>query len=215
MLTMVRRHGAGLALPSRSPSVSSSSSAWAVPAAMSSTWLPKRPSSKFTPMTATSFMSTTRFARRAPLPVTTSLPIQKRSNTSMVSIQNYGVASSRIRSMSTPQTLTHSVMPTSFSFASTTDLRRPSSLKKLEEFGCSFIDVGVGLSQDEALGGILRVTTSTPVKRDHVHSKHRIPLSEGLDERNMIMTDTFRRQNLTHIRQIPAVSGRGSCFCPP
>jgi hypothetical protein len=57
-------------------------------------------------------------------------------------------------------------------------------LEKLEEFGRSFIDVGMGIFvRDEALGGILRVTTSTPAKRDHVRHKRRIPLSKA-DERN-------------------------------
>jgi hypothetical protein len=56
-------------------------------------------------------------------------------------------------------------------------------IKKLEEFGRSFIDVGMGLFlQDGALSGILRVTTSTPAKRDHVRSKKRIPLSKADDE---------------------------------
>ena len=33
-----------------------------------------------------------------------------------------------------------------------------------------FVDVGMGLElNDGSLGGILRVTTSTPGKRDHVH----------------------------------------------
>jgi len=42
---------------------------------------------------------------------------------------------------------------------------------KLEEIGASFVDVGIGLQLDEgSLGGILRVTTSTPEKREHVHS---------------------------------------------
>jgi hypothetical protein len=57
-------------------------------------------------------------------------------------------------------------------------------LEKLEEFGRSFIDVGMGIFlQDGALGGILRITTSTPAKRDHVRGKRRIPLSKE-DERN-------------------------------
>lgn len=55
-------------------------------------------------------------------------------------------------------------------------------LEKLEEFGCSFIDVGMGIFlQEEALGGILRVTTSTPAKHDHVRGKQRIPLSKAHD----------------------------------
>ncbi len=38
----------------------------------------------------------------------------------------------------------------------------------LESFGKPFIDVGLGVSQsDGVLGGIVRVTTSTPEKRDH------------------------------------------------
>jgi len=42
--------------------------------------------------------------------------------------------------------------------------------EKLEAMGASFVDVGMGLELDEgSLGGILRVTTSTPEKRDHVH----------------------------------------------
>lgn len=42
--------------------------------------------------------------------------------------------------------------------------------KKLESLGVSFIDVGMGLELvDDSLGGILRVTTSTPEKRDHVY----------------------------------------------
>jgi hypothetical protein len=43
-------------------------------------------------------------------------------------------------------------------------------VEKLEAMGASFIDVGMGLELDEgSLGGILRVTTSTPEKRGHVH----------------------------------------------
>ena len=43
-------------------------------------------------------------------------------------------------------------------------------VEKLVAMGASFVDVGMGLELDEgSLGGILRVTTSTPAKRDHVH----------------------------------------------
>ena len=43
-------------------------------------------------------------------------------------------------------------------------------IAKLEAIGASFIDVGMGLQLDDgSLGGILRVTTSTPAKRDHIH----------------------------------------------
>ena len=51
---------------------------------------------------------------------------------------------------------------------------------KLEEWGTPFIDVGMGVDlTDDALGGILRVTTSTVQKREHVKAKHRIPFSDG------------------------------------
>jgi hypothetical protein len=41
---------------------------------------------------------------------------------------------------------------------------------RLEAIGAAFIDVGMGLELvDGSLGGILRVTASTPEKRDHVH----------------------------------------------
>ncbi|SFL69442.1 ThiF family protein [Desulfomicrobium norvegicum] len=42
-------------------------------------------------------------------------------------------------------------------------------IEKLEAIGASFIDVGMGLELSEgSLGGILRITASTPEKRDHV-----------------------------------------------
>lgn len=42
---------------------------------------------------------------------------------------------------------------------------------KLEALGVPFIDVGMGLElSNGSLGGILRVTTSTPAKRDHIHA---------------------------------------------
>ena len=50
---------------------------------------------------------------------------------------------------------------------------------KLEEIGTAFVDVGMGLELNNgSLGGILRVTTSTPEKRDHVH-QGRIPFAGG------------------------------------
>lgn len=52
-------------------------------------------------------------------------------------------------------------------------------IDKLEAIGASFIDVGMGLQLDGgSLGGILRVTASTPAKRSHVHAG-RIPLEGG------------------------------------
>lgn len=42
-------------------------------------------------------------------------------------------------------------------------------IQKLEQMGVSFVDVGMGLELVHgSLGGILRVTASTPTKRDHV-----------------------------------------------
>lgn len=44
-------------------------------------------------------------------------------------------------------------------------------IEKLETLGIGFIDVGMGLELvDGSLGGILRVTLSTPEKRDHIHN---------------------------------------------
>lgn len=41
----------------------------------------------------------------------------------------------------------------------------------LESIGASFVDVGMGLELvDGSLGGIIRVTASTPAKRDHAHN---------------------------------------------
>jgi hypothetical protein len=43
-------------------------------------------------------------------------------------------------------------------------------VEKLEALGFSFVDAGMGLELNEgSLGGILRVTASTPEKREHVH----------------------------------------------
>lgn len=45
-------------------------------------------------------------------------------------------------------------------------------VEKLEEFGNSFIDVGMGIElSNGSLGGIVRVTTSTPAKRDHLRDR--------------------------------------------
>ena len=52
-------------------------------------------------------------------------------------------------------------------------------VRTLEENGAPFVDVGMGLELDDgSLGGILRVTASTPEKRDHVH-QGRIPFTGG------------------------------------
>jgi len=55
-------------------------------------------------------------------------------------------------------------------------------VEKLQEFGVPFVDVGMGVNQNDGmLGGILRVTTGTSVKHNHVGT--RIPFAEG-DEHN-------------------------------
>lgn len=55
-------------------------------------------------------------------------------------------------------------------------------VEKLEEFGIPFIDVGIGVNLvDDALFGIIRVTTSTVEQRDHVGAKSRISFSDGDD----------------------------------
>ena len=62
------------------------------------------------------------------------------------------------------------------------DKGKPKRLivEKLEELGTPFIDVGMGVELvDEALHGILRITTSTDKKREHVRGKNRIPFSDG------------------------------------
>ena len=53
-------------------------------------------------------------------------------------------------------------------------------IEKLEQLGTSFIDVGMGVELvDGKLQGVVRVTGSTPNKRDHVRGKRRIALTGG------------------------------------
>jgi hypothetical protein len=60
------------------------------------------------------------------------------------------------------------------------DLKDPI-MNTLEQAGISFIDVGMGLQiKDGALTGILRATTSTPAKRDHVRGNHRVSFAPAL-----------------------------------
>jgi hypothetical protein len=65
-------------------------------------------------------------------------------------------------------------------------------VEKLEEFNLPFVDVGMGIQlNDEALGGILRITTSTPKKRDHLRS--RVSFADGVGgneyDRNIQIAD--------------------------
>ena len=56
---------------------------------------------------------------------------------------------------------------------------------KLEEFNIPFIDVGMGIELTEnALGGILRVTTSTAQRRDHFRSRVSFEDTPGDDDYN-------------------------------
>jgi len=53
-------------------------------------------------------------------------------------------------------------------------------VEKMEALGIPFVDVGMGVQLiDNALLGILRVTTSTVKKRDHVRNKQRTSFSDG------------------------------------
>ena len=57
---------------------------------------------------------------------------------------------------------------------------------KLEEFGIPFIDVGMGVylvKEKAALGGVLRVTTSTVYQREH--AKNRVSFAEETDHNNV------------------------------
>jgi hypothetical protein len=49
-------------------------------------------------------------------------------------------------------------------------------VKRLEAWGTSFIDVGMGLYEvDGVIAGLVRTTASTAHQRDHVWDKHRLP----------------------------------------
>jgi hypothetical protein len=50
----------------------------------------------------------------------------------------------------------------------------------LEKQGVPFVDVGMGIELiDDGLTGLVRVTASTPDKRDHVRDNHRISFKDG------------------------------------
>jgi hypothetical protein len=65
-------------------------------------------------------------------------------------------------------------------------------VEKLEEFNIPFTDVGMGIqSSGDALGGIVRVTTSTAQKRDHFRSRVSFADAPGDDDyhRNIQIAD--------------------------
>ena len=79
-------------------------------------------------------------------------------------------------------------------------------VEKLEEFGIPFVDIGMGVELvDDSLIGVLRVTTSTEAKRDHVRSKNRIAFTgdgrEDLYSRNA--EDSVRREFLAALEDNP------------
>lgn len=56
-------------------------------------------------------------------------------------------------------------------------------MRTLEASAISFIDVGMGVQQASgSLTGILRVTTSTPQRRDHVRGNHRVSFAPARGE---------------------------------
>ncbi len=56
---------------------------------------------------------------------------------------------------------------------------RKTLVDALEEYGVPFIDVGMGVELvDGQLGGVLRVTASSPDHRSHVHEKKRVPFTD-------------------------------------
>lgn len=56
-------------------------------------------------------------------------------------------------------------------------------VEKLLDMGIPFVDTGMGIYQVEgSLAGLLRTTTSTPTKRDHVLTKGRISFAEALKD---------------------------------
>jgi len=53
-------------------------------------------------------------------------------------------------------------------------------VEHLERHGIPFVDVGMGVDLiDDGLTGLVRVTASTPAKRDHVREKRRISFKDG------------------------------------
>lgn len=74
---------------------------------------------------------------------------------------------------------------------------------KLEANGTPFIDVGMGLELvDGTLGGVLRVTTSTEGKRDHVH-QGRVPFDE--DGEDAVYSSNIQVADLNALNAVMAV----------
>lgn len=77
-------------------------------------------------------------------------------------------------------------------------------IEKLEETKISFIDVGMGLNiVDDSLLGIVRVTTSTEKKRDHVKGRGRISLVD--DEVDDVYSQNIQIADLNALNAALAV----------
>ena len=75
-------------------------------------------------------------------------------------------------------------------------------VEKMEEFGIPFVDVGLGVDHtDDALGGIVRVTTSTPEKRDHF--RRRVSFSD--DETDNEYDENIQIADLNALNAVLAV----------
>lgn len=76
-------------------------------------------------------------------------------------------------------------------------------VQKLEALGAAFVDVGMGLELvDGTLGGILRVTASTPEKRDHVHQGR---ISFARDGKDNIYSSNIQVADLNALNAVMAV----------
>jgi hypothetical protein len=76
-------------------------------------------------------------------------------------------------------------------------------VRKLESLGAAFVDVGMGLELvDGSLGGILRVTASTPDKRDHVHQGR---ISFANDGKDNIYSSNIQVADLNAMNAVMAV----------
>lgn len=74
----------------------------------------------------------------------------------------------------------HHLQAMSFVFLCMEGPQKRLIVNRLEEWNLPFVDVGMGVELiDGALTGLLRVTTSTPAKRDHISNEDAIPFVEG------------------------------------
>jgi hypothetical protein len=79
-------------------------------------------------------------------------------------------------------------------------------IDKLESFGISFVDVGMGIELvDGRLGGVIRLTTSTQHMRSHVREKHRIPLTDPQDDGQVAYAQNIQIADLNALNAALAV----------